>query len=209
MAKDKTSFILYTDLIHTVEKMTDKKAGELLKHILKYVNDKDPDTSDMIIQLVFEPIKQQLKRDLVNWENIREKRSIAGKASAESRKQKATKLTHVESVEQTPTKSTVTVNDTVIVNVNDIKNRKLKFSENINKFTDYSKKTLTDFFDYWSESNKSNTKMKFELQRTWDLNLRLKRWNKNDFNKTEKKPHHIDKDIQNDPNRMVWPDTNN
>jgi hypothetical protein len=40
--KDKKSFVLYCDLLHTVEKLPDDKAGLLFKHILKYVNDLDP-----------------------------------------------------------------------------------------------------------------------------------------------------------------------
>ena len=65
--ESKKSFILYADLIHTVSKMPSDKAGDLFKHILKYVNDEDPVTDDLIIQLTFEPIKQQLKRDLDKW----------------------------------------------------------------------------------------------------------------------------------------------
>mgnify|MGYP003584003955 CR=1 FL=1 len=73
MAKDKKSFLLYCDLIHTVSKMPNDKAGELFKHILLYVNDQNPANEDLIIQLTFEPIKQSLKRDLQKYENIRAK----------------------------------------------------------------------------------------------------------------------------------------
>ena len=41
MAENKKSFVLYTDLIHTVSKMPNDKAGELFKHILMYVNDEN------------------------------------------------------------------------------------------------------------------------------------------------------------------------
>jgi hypothetical protein len=71
MATDKKSFLLYCDLIHTVSKMPNDKAGVLFKHILQYVNDENPTTEDLIIQLTFEPIKQSLKRDLQKYENIR------------------------------------------------------------------------------------------------------------------------------------------
>ena len=40
-----------------------------------------------------------------------------------------------------------------------------------------------DFTDYWTEMNRSGTKMKFELQQTFDISRRLNRWIKNDFNK--------------------------
>ncbi len=73
MAKDKKSFLLYTDLIHTVSQLPDDKAGALFKHILEYVNDKEPKTDDIIISIAFEPIRQALKRDLKRYEEIRER----------------------------------------------------------------------------------------------------------------------------------------
>jgi hypothetical protein len=71
MAKDKKSFLLYCDTIHTVDKLSNEKAGELFKHILAYVNDMNPTANDFIIELAFEPIKQSLKRDLIKYEDKR------------------------------------------------------------------------------------------------------------------------------------------
>jgi len=85
MAKDKKSFILYSDIIHTVEKLTDSDAGQLLKHLLRYVNDQNPITDNTLVEIAFEPIKQQLKRDLVKFEDVKVKRSEAGKAGANKR----------------------------------------------------------------------------------------------------------------------------
>ena len=62
MAENKKAFVLYTDIIETVKQLDDLKAGELFKHILKYVNDENPKSDDPIINLVFTPIKLQLKR---------------------------------------------------------------------------------------------------------------------------------------------------
>jgi len=70
MAENKKSFLLYCDLIHTIEKMPKSDAGELFLHMLKYVNDLNPSTENLIVNLTFEPIKQQLKRDLKVYENI-------------------------------------------------------------------------------------------------------------------------------------------
>jgi len=78
MAKNKKGFILYADLIHTLDKLPDEKAGKLFKHILDYVNDEDPETDDLIISIAFEPIKQQLKRDLKKYESICERNKING-----------------------------------------------------------------------------------------------------------------------------------
>jgi hypothetical protein len=68
MAENKKGFVLYCDLIHTIKKMPDDKAGLLFKHLLSYVNDENPIIDDLLIELTFEPIKQQLKRDLDKWE---------------------------------------------------------------------------------------------------------------------------------------------
>ena len=75
MAKDKKSFLLYCDIIHTVEKLDDVQAGKLFKHLLKYVNDQDPTPENPLIEIAFEPIKQSLKRDLIKYEGIRERNS--------------------------------------------------------------------------------------------------------------------------------------
>jgi uncharacterized phage protein (TIGR02220 family) len=85
MAKDTKSFILYSDAIHTVEKLSDTDAGQLLKHLLRYVNDQNPTTENPLVEIAFEPIKQQLKRDLVKFNEVKVKRSEAGKAGASKR----------------------------------------------------------------------------------------------------------------------------
>lgn len=103
MAENKKGFVLYADTLHTVKHLTNEQAGELFKHILLYVNDEEPVSDNPIVNIAFEPIKQQLKRDLKKWEDIRKKRSEAGQKSAEARKNRPTNLTSVESVEQKPT----------------------------------------------------------------------------------------------------------
>jgi hypothetical protein len=45
----------------------------------------------------------------------------------------------------------------------------------------YGREMIRAFFDYWTEPNKSNTRMRFELERTWDLNRRLKTWENNEL----------------------------
>jgi hypothetical protein len=91
MAEEKKGFLLYSDILHTVEKLTDEQAGKLFKHILKYVNDLDPICEDLITEIAFEPIKQSLKRDLLKWDDKKQKRSEAGKAGASKRWQSIAK----------------------------------------------------------------------------------------------------------------------
>lgn len=125
MAQDKKSFVLYVDLIHTVEKLPDDMAGQLFKHLLRYVNDQYPDAPNTLIDVVFEPIKQQLKRDLKKYEVKQKQWSEAGKASAEAKRlakmadnEPITNSTDVDERSNRSTDSTVSVNDNVNVSVN-------------------------------------------------------------------------------------------
>lgn len=55
--------------------------------------------------------------------------------------------------------------------------RKEKFYASLVPFVDkYGKDMIREFFDYWSEMNRSKSKMRFEQQSTWELALRLKTW---------------------------------
>ena len=47
----------------------------------------------------------------------------------------------------------------------------------------YGKDVLNKFYLYWTEPNKSKTKLRFESEKTWDIERRLLRWTDNDFNK--------------------------
>lgn len=85
MAKDKKSFILYVDQKDLWNKLPNEIAGKLIKHIYSYVSDENPTSEDLIIEIAFEPIKQQLKRDLKLFEEKRVKRSEAGIAGANKR----------------------------------------------------------------------------------------------------------------------------
>ena len=40
----------------------------------------------------------------------------------------------------------------------------------------YGREMIRQFYDYWTEPNKSRTKMRYELERTWDIKRRLNTW---------------------------------
>ena len=145
MAKDKTSFVLYSDSKSIIDLLTNEQAGLLLKTLFAYVNDENPKIDDSIA-LVFEMIKLQLKRDLKKWEKTKEGRSLAGKASAEARRlaklneQKSTNPTNVNFVQQTSTNSTVSDSVSVSVSVSD--------SVSVNEIKENNNKALPfKFFD--------------------------------------------------------------
>jgi len=82
-----------------------------------------------------------------------------------------------------------------ILKVPDNTQSKVKYSKEDKSKEDkstYSKDLLNDFFKYWTEPNKSNTKFRQELEKTWDLERRLETWAKNDRGYKKEKPNAIE-----------------
>lgn len=52
--------------------------------------------------------------------------------------------------------------------------------------TDENKKMLREFYDYWTEMNEGGRKMRFEMQKVFDIGRRLKTWEKNGYGKGTK-----------------------
>ena len=81
-----------------------------------------------------------------------------------------------ESVKQVVKKTqTINKNKEIRITNNTISNRRNDFVFEVLTF-DYDESILNGFIDYWTEPNKSNTKMKWELNKTWQTELRLKTW---------------------------------
>jgi hypothetical protein len=188
MATDKKSALIYCDIIHTVEALEDEEAGRLFKHYLRYINDLNP-ISDRLTELLFEPIKQTLKRDLKKWIDKSEKNSTIAKEGWIKRK-------NANVCERINIDAINADSDIVIVNVKDIKynieERKLKFASTLKPFLDkYGKEMIRAFYDHWTEPNKSNTKFRQELEKTWGLEKRLNTWKNNDTNFKPKQKQQI------------------
>ena len=78
----------------------------------------------------------------------------------------------IDSESQTKTNNNVNNDNNV--------NKKEIFIKKVFEFEkEYDKETLDEFIDYWTEKNMSGTKMKYEMQKTFDVSRRLKRWVKN------------------------------
>lgn len=178
MAKDKNSFLLYCDIIHTVEKLDDVQAGKLFKHLLKYVNDQDPTPEDIVTEIAFEPIKQSLKRDLIKYETIRERNSENAK-----KRWNATASDRIPKVpNDTKNADSDSVSDSDISK--DINKRKLKFADTLKPFLEtYGNDMLNEFYAYWTEHSPNAKKMRFEKETAWGIERRLATWHKNKLEK--------------------------
>lgn len=132
MAENKKSFVAYSDWYGIFKALPDEVAGKLIKHIFSYVNDENPTTDDYVINALFEPIKNALKRDLIKWENERQQRSDAGKKSAKLRSQRNLTSVETRSTNLNETERNSTDNVNVNVNVNDnVNNIKFNFKKSL------------------------------------------------------------------------------
>ena len=76
-----------------------------------------------------------------------------------------------------------------------LEQRRQRFVDALQPFAErYGKEMIGQFAEYWTEPNRSNTRMRFELQRTWSTSLRLARWARNDnaFNTPPSNNRHHD-----------------
>ncbi|TYP89459.1 hypothetical protein BC792_12760 [Sphingobacterium allocomposti] len=94
MAEEKKAFVMYADWIATFNLLSDEESGRLIKHIFSYVNDENPEfpKEDRLLAISFEPIKNQLKRDLKKYESKKAQFSVAGKESAKVRRLSTTQV---------------------------------------------------------------------------------------------------------------------
>lgn len=61
-----------------------------------------------------------------------------------------------------------------------VEKRERTFRDSLIPFVSkYGEEMIRAFCDYWTERNKSGTKMRFEMEKTWDTARRLVRWDMN------------------------------
>ena len=211
MAKDKKAFIVYSNWEQTFENLTDEEAGRLIKHLFRYVNDREPVAPDRITEIVFEPLKAVIKVDLKKYEKVIENKSYQGRLGNLKRWHNDLFLlveNNTISLDEAENKSLnrkTSVSDKNIAvaikplqniadNVNDndndnvinkIEARSQIFKDSLLQYKNkHQVNMLKEFYNYWTEPNQSKTKMRFELQKTWSLDRRLETWAKreNSFN---------------------------
>jgi len=211
MATGKKSFIFYSNWVDTFNTLPDEKAGQLIKHILAYVNDENPHSDDLLINAVFANIKNILKSDLEKWEQQQQQRIEAGKKSAEIRKRNATTVERPLNEKQQA--STVNDNVNVIVNVNDnetvINNKKglhlfknspyydidllkLEIDTDKIKYSDYD-------IDYYHEAAKNHSESKGAKYKDWKAALR--NWINRDIKDNKAKKHETSRQNTEQPKR--------
>ena len=159
MAEGKKSILFYVDWGETFNALTDEQAGKLVKHLCAYVNDENPETDDPLIKAVFVNIKQQLKRDLVKYEDKCLKNKENGKKGGRPKKETERLIKKPNGLLENPTKAkkpdTDTDTDILINNISssEFRERTIKYL-NIKlktKFRDNTNQTIKDLEKIWKE----------------------------------------------------------
>lgn len=88
--RDIKTFVVYKDAAETLEDLTDLQIAKLVRSIFKFINeDEEPDFSDdPFLKFAFRNFKRDFERNEQKWIDEKEKRSLAGKKSGESRRRK-------------------------------------------------------------------------------------------------------------------------
>ena len=199
----KKSFLLYVDSAPQIDLLSDQEAGQLFKSIFHYVEfGEELVTDNRVLAMTFAVFKSQIDRGQEKYEETCRKRTEAINKRWERYKsiqmntneyntiQNNTNRTnsdsgsdsHSESEEKKESKKKKDAAHAAAL----LEGRKEDFYNSLVPFVaQYGKEMVRAFFDYWSEPNKSNSKMRYELERTWDIARRLATWasRDNQFNR--------------------------
>lgn len=209
MKEDRESFIFHKDWYNAISQLDKDLRLELYDAIMRKALYNEPPSLSPMGNLAMSFIEPQIERDFDKWLDIREKRSNAGKAhrgnqysvkeQTEHKQANGTSVPTTEQTEQDRTNGTVSVsvsddvsvdNNSVILKEKEDTNVSLKkktiedaqndfYNSLIPYVSVYGKEMIRAFYDYWTEPNKSKTKMRFQMEKTWDVSRRLARWEKN------------------------------
>lgn len=132
-------------MISVVKKLPRETMGDLFLTILEYVNDLHPTIEhDLLLEVAFEPIKLQLKRDLIRWDAFKEKQSENG--SKGGRPKNNATITENPNNPSLLLKSQKSLNVTVTDTVTDTVKEE--------------KKEILSFENFWNLYNKKNDSKK-------------------------------------------------
>ena len=198
----RNSFVFYGSWWEAIKNLPRDVQGDVLTAIIEYgLSGETTEQLKPIAKAMLAMVKPQIDVNNVRFENGK-KGGRSKKAPQEETKiepkqnQTETKQKPKRNQSKTKAEPNVNVNDNVNDNLKEILSnesikkkaasaatlkRKEDFYQSLVPYVDkYGKEMLRAFFDYWSEMNASQTKMRFEKQPTWELSKRLATWANNE-----------------------------
>jgi hypothetical protein len=157
-----SKFTINTDTYSIVKEMSDSEVGMLFKAIYDYqINGTEVTPPE--IRIAFKIFLMGFEKEKELSKARSKSGSLGGRPAESKEKQSKAK------------KANNSNNQAVTIEI-----RKERFKESISAYVEkYGRDMLNAFFKYWTEPNASNTKMRFELEKTWSVDLRLSNWARN------------------------------
>ena len=193
------TFLLYIENAPQVELLSDEEAGQLFKALYRYVGEgEELHTNNRVLEMIFSTIKSQIDRGQERYQSICEKR----KEAANKKWEYLRRANESNNMQMDANGCTCIQKDTNGGNNNPNPNpkpnptdkkesekekaahaaallqvRKEDFYNSLIPYVErYGREMIRQFFDYWSEANKSKTRMRWEQQPTWETGKRLATW---------------------------------
>jgi hypothetical protein len=166
---ERDSMIFYRSFYESVNGLSPVIKAELYDAIFEYgLNFKEIEFTNEISKALFTLIKPQLDANIKRFEN--------GKKPKTKQNESKTEAKHKQNESKVEANNNVNVNDNV--NKNDsIEERKLKFANSLSAFLEtYGRDLLNDFYFYWTEHGTNDKKLRFEKEKTFGIEQRLRTW---------------------------------
>ena len=186
------TFLLYAEAAPQIDLLSNEEAGQLFKALFHYVADgEELVTDNRVLAMTFAVFKAQIDRGATKYEETCQKRKEAinkrwerYKAIHENTNEYKCIDLNTNEGNNNPNPKPKPQNKKESTKKKDaahaatlLEGRKEDFYNSLIPYvTQYGKEMVRAFFNYWSEPNKSNSKMRFELERTWDTARRLTTW---------------------------------
>ena len=182
MENKRDSMVFYRSFYESLKGLSPIICAEVYDAIFGYGLDFiEPEFTESVAKAMFTLIKPQLDANIKRYENGSKPKL---KQNVSEKKQE---------VSETLTNVNVNVNENENANENylfkkdtkskkSLEQRKIDFKISVVQVMEREKiapAIVKDFFEYWTEPNQSKTKLKFELEKTYDISRRLNTWTKN------------------------------
>ena len=177
------SSIFYRSFYEAIKSLPESNQLEVYNAIFEYSFNFVEVELTGLSNTIFTLIKPQLEANNKRYENGTKPKNKQNGSKIEAKDDQ--KISKVEANKNKNVNNNVNENENKNNNVND---RIETFKTKVFTYSNiHSVDMLNKFINYWSELNKSGTKMRFELEKTWEIEKRLITW-KNNGIKFDKPP---------------------
>lgn len=201
-------FVFYASWLEAIKNLPREMQGEVLTAIIEYgLYGETTEAPKPITSAMLAMVKPQIDVNNKRYENGKK----GGRPPKSETKEKPNRNQRETKEKPNETKSEPKEKDkykdkettTIVVGKKDAAeaatlSRKEGFYKSLIPFLEkYPKEMIRQFFEYWSEMNKSRTKMRWEQEKTWEADKRLRTWASREKN-YENKSNYTSKQDAND-----------